>query len=179
VRFGELRGTTGVMIKLIIVGAAVLGIGFPMWAEEPSATPTVFTAAQAIAGRTAYQSVCINCHTDSLGGRDGDEANELPPIASLSDEWQKIVRTAGGNGRVPPLAGPKFMARWATKTTQDFSTRVNSAVGGFPPKEMDETTYLNLTAYFLQMNGAQSGPQKLTSETAVVIKTTVPTTESP
>jgi hypothetical protein len=98
----------------------------------------------------------------------------LPLVSSLPDEWQKIVRAAGGNGKIPPLAGPKFMARWATKTTRNFSARVNTAIGGFPPKDMDETTYLNLTAYFLQMNGAQPGPEKLTSDTVVVIQTIVP-----
>jgi mono/diheme cytochrome c family protein len=164
---------TGVLVWASLIGAIVLGISFPMWAE-PTAIPTVITAAQAAAGRTAYQSVCVNCHTDSLGGRNGDEANELPLVASLSDEWQKIVRAAGGNGKVPPLTGATFMARWSTRTTRAFSARVNTAVGGFPPKDMDETTYLNLTAYFLQMNGAQPGPQKLTSETAVVIQTIVP-----
>ena len=159
----------------VVVAAAVLGLRFPMRAEEPSARPTVFTAAQAAAGKTAYQSVCFNCHTDSLRGRDGDPDNELPLVSSLSADWQKMVREAGGNGKVPPLAGPKFMARWGVRTTKAFSTRVNTAIGGFQPKDMDETTYLNLTAYFLQMNGAQPGPQKLTSETAVVIQTIVPT----
>jgi cytochrome c5 len=164
----------GVLVWASVAGATILGISFPTSAEETSATPTVFTAAQAAAGRTAYQSVCFNCHTDSLGGRNGDEANELPLVGSLSDDWQKMVRTAGGNGKVPALAGPKFMARWGTKTTQALSARVNTAIGGFKPTDMDETTYLNLTAYFLQMNGAQPGPEKLTSDTVVVIQTIVP-----
>jgi len=40
---------------------------------------------------------------------------------------------------------------------------------------MDENTYLNLTAYFLQVNGARPGTQELTSATAVALQTTVPT----
>ncbi len=162
------------MTRLAVLVGVVLGMSLPTAGKEPSASPTVFTAAQAEAGRVAYQSVCVNCHTDSLGGRNGDDAHELPLVSSLSEEWQKTLRTVSGNGKIPPLAGPKFMAKWGPKTTEALSIRVNTAVGGFQPKDMDETTYLNLTAYFLQMNGAQPGPQELTAETAVVIQSMVP-----
>ena len=51
-------------------------------------------AAQAAAGRAAYQANCASCHFRDLGGR-----NEAPP-----------------------LAGPNFMSAWGTRTTRICST---------------------------------------------------------
>jgi hypothetical protein len=84
---------------------------------------------------------------------------------------QKVVREAGG--QVPPLAGADFMAIWGTRTTQELSARVQVAVGGFRPPASDKDTYLDLTAYFLQVNGARAGTQALTAGTAVEIRSIV------
>jgi S-disulfanyl-L-cysteine oxidoreductase SoxD len=119
-------------------------------AQEP-VSPTVYTAAQATAGRTAYESSCISCHTGTL-----------IPAAGAKYMGQDI----------PPLAGAAFMTRWGARTTSDLSARIKEAIGGFPPKPLDEKTYLNLSAYVLQVNGAQPGTRELTRETAVVIRTT-------
>jgi hypothetical protein len=73
-------------------------------------------------------------------------------------------------GRVPPLAGADFMESWGAKTTQAFSARVKVAVGGFPPSGTDKDTYLNLSAYISQANGARAGTQPLTATTAAEIR---------
>jgi hypothetical protein len=87
---------------------------------------------------------------------------------------QTDIKKAGG--KVPPLAGPGFLTRWADSTTADLSKRVRGAstflktVQPPLPEDLDENAYLNLTAYILQANGAQPGTQQLTDTTAVPIR---------
>ena len=52
-------------------------------AQQPAAAP-VFNAAQAAAGRTAYDASCASCHVADLGGR-----NEAPQLAGsdFMDGW--------------------------------------------------------------------------------------------
>ena len=49
--------------------------------QQP-APPAVFTAAQAEAGRVAYENSCGRCHILTMLGRKGDPS-ELPPADSL------------------------------------------------------------------------------------------------
>jgi mono/diheme cytochrome c family protein len=138
------------MIKRLMRTAAA---GLPMFvlpAQQP-ASPAVYTADQAAAGRTAYLSSCVNCHTESL-----------IPSSGAKHAGQEI----------PPLAGAAFLSRWGERTTSDLAVRIRTAIGGFPPKDLNDKTYLNLAAYVLQVNGARPGSQELTPATAVVIQTT-------
>jgi mono/diheme cytochrome c family protein len=137
------------MIKRLLFTAAA-GLSMSVLpAQQPA--PAVYTADQAAAGRTAYLSSCVKCHTESL-----------IPASGAKHLGQEI----------PPLAGSAFMSRWGEQTTSDLAIRIRTAIGGFPPKDRDEKTYLNLAAYVLQVNGARPGSQELTPATAVVIQTT-------
>ena len=101
----------------------------------------VFTEAQAIGGKAEYSKTCATCHTDSL-------------IPAEGAKYQ---------GRdIPPLAGARFMEKWGALTTKDLTARVKIAAG--------EETYVPVTAYILQFNGAPAGEQQLTSDTAVEIR---------
>ena len=154
------------MRRVLLAAGAVAACGWiGLAGQEPA--PAVFTEAQAAAGRTAYRSSCGKCHTDTLMGRIGDPG-ELPPVDSLPAAMQEVVRGAGGN--VPPLAGVDFMKRWGARTTRDLSMRIRDAVGGFPPRETGKETYLELTAYILQANGARAGTQALDATSAVEIR---------
>lgn len=156
------------MMNTLLASAAAMAFGglFLLVGQE-TATPAIYTQAQAAAGRTAYRSSCGKCHTESLLGRRGDPG-ELPLVSSLPKNMQDVVQTAGG--MVPPLAGADFLAVWGVRTTSDLSRRVKEAVGGFPPDGSDKETYLNLTAYFLQACGARAGTQALTASTALEIR---------
>lgn len=149
------------MKKLLAIAICVAG-----WGQE-AIRPAVYTAHQAEAGKAAFQNTCGKCHTGAQLRRTGN-AGELPPVDSLPKVMQDVVRSAGGI--VPPLAGADFMTSWGGKTTSDFSARIQQAVGGFPPKGKDKETYLNITAYVLQANGAPAGTQVLTAGTAVSIR---------
>lgn len=150
------------MMKRLLV-TAIAGCGFFVPTGQPAAPPAVYTAAQAAAGRTAYQSSCAKCHTDTLVGRDG--TGEVP----------EFLRAYGG--KIPPLAGANsafapFMTKWGARTTKALYSRIQEAVGGFPPPDgsLDEELYLNLTAYILQANGARPGTLALTTATAVELR---------
>jgi hypothetical protein len=143
--------TKTLLITGIVVGG---GLGFLASAAQSEAPPTVFTEAQAAAGRVSYESVCVNCHTYALTGRKG-EPGELPAISSLAEDFQKGIQQAGG--RIPPLAGEAFLKRWGARTTQALSTRIAVAIGGFPPAGLDDNTANNLAASCL--SGCFNKPQ--------------------
>ncbi len=95
------------------------------------------------------------------------------PLETLPADWQKVVRDAGG--RVPPLAGEKFVAIWGPRSTKDLTQRIKEAtLGGFPPQGANEQTVFDLAAYVLQANGARAGSQALTADTAVPVQSLVP-----
>jgi len=101
----------------------------------------VFTEAQATAGKAEYLKTCVTCHTQTL-------------IPAAGSKYQ---------GRdIPPLAGSQFMRKWGSKTTKDLTSRVKIAAGA--------ETYINVTAFILQFNGASAGDQSLTSDTAIEIR---------
>jgi hypothetical protein len=160
------------MKKFLVAGVVGSGL-LVLTAQEPVA-PAVFTAGQAEAGRKAFQdkggtpanpeAACAYCHTIALTGRNGDPG-EMPPLSSLSPALQKNIQLMGA--RVPPLAGEKFMRVWGAKSTQDLVERIKIAAGP------DEATAVNLAAYILQVNGAKSGDQALSGNTAVEIRAVV------
>src|SRR6185369_1184000 len=139
-------------------------------AQSPN-RPAVFTAEQAETGRREIQTnafgACTSCHTTTLTGRNG-EAGELPPLSSLSEDYQKLIN--GNGGIVPPLVGPKFLSRWAARSTKDLSKEFQERFS--PP--LAEQTRLNLIAYMLQTSGAVPGSQPLTMSTEVAIRSLVP-----
>jgi len=149
------------MKQLVVAAIAFAGCGLFILSGQQAAPPAVYTEAQAAAGRTAYQKSCEKCHTDKLTGRTG-AAGELPPLSSLGADDLKMVSTYGG--KVPPLAGAHFMATWGARTTKDLSTRIKEAI------DVSEATYLSITAYVLQANGARPGTEALTADTAVEVR---------
>ena len=155
--------------RLLLTAAAIAYGGVFVLTGQQATTSAVFTAAQAAAGKTAYLSSCGKCHTVSLNGRKG-EAGELPPVDSLPAHIQEMVLTY--KGKIPPLTGVAFLSKWAT--TKDFSHRIEEAVGGFPPDNLTSESYLELTAYILQVNGARPGTQALTKDTAEEMRSVLP-----
>ena len=162
------------MSKALFVTAIVVGaLDLFAVAAQPERPRAVFTEAQAATGKAAYESVCFNCHTYALTGRKGDPA-ELPTVDSLTEPYRKSVQD--GIGKIPALAGEAFVKRWAGRTTQALSTRITTAIGGFPPAGLDANTANNLAAYFLKVSGAPAGTQELgtPATTEVLIRETMP-----
>jgi mono/diheme cytochrome c family protein len=105
--------------------------------QSPSA---VFTAAQASAGRAAYDASCATCHMPDLAGR-----NEAPP-----------------------LAGGTFMNTWRNRTTRDLFDLMAATMPP-NATSLSTDQYLAIASYILQSNGAVAGTQPLTTATAAPI----------
>jgi hypothetical protein len=148
----------------------VIATGVSALLAQGPRVPSVFTAAQAEAGRKTFQekgtsagsAACAFCHTSTLTGRTG-APDEVPALSSLDPAMQKAIQSSG---TIPPLAGRKFLAEWGARTTQDLTERIKLAAGQNEPEE----TSVNLTAYILQVNGAKPGAQALTASTAAEIR---------
>jgi len=171
------NGATGpkahVMRRLVIVAALVWLAGTSALFSQAPRPLTVYTAAQAAAGRIELQrnsfGDCTSCHATALTGRTGDAA-ELPALSSLPPDYQKLIRGTGG--WVPGFVGPEFRARWASRTTKDFSEELTKRFTP-PSGQLSEETRLNLFAYILQANGAVPGTEPLTMATDVSIGTAI------
>ena len=122
--------------------AAVAGAcGVVALAQQP-APATVFTAQQAAAGRTAYETNCASCHQVDLGG-----SNEAPQ-----------------------LAGASFIGQWGERPVSDLAAYITKAMPPDNPGGAGQPANTNIVAYILQANGAVPGTQPLTPQTASVIR---------
>jgi hypothetical protein len=131
----------------------------------------IFTSAQAMAGRAAYEKSCGRCHTLTLMGRQGDP-DELPTVSSLSDADRKFI--ADYDDCVPPLAGKAFLQRWGSKTAAQLVARFQEAKFSFKEAGLtDDEDIVRITAYILQVNGAKPGSQTLTRSTVATINSVV------
>lgn len=127
----------------------------------------IFTAAQAQAGRVAYEKTCGRCHTLSLMGRQG-KPEERPAVSSLSEADRQFINNYSGH--VPPLAGEVFLQRWGSKTAAQLVSRFQEAKFSFEEAGLtDDESIVDITAYVLQVNGAKAGSQRLTQTTDTIV----------
>ena len=89
---------------------------------------------------------------------------------SLSADTQKMIHDNYG-GKVPALAGPKFITRWSARTTKDLTADFKRRFAS----TLSEETRLDIVAYLLELNGASPGAEPLTMATSVEIGAIVPT----
>src|SRR6185369_5384444 len=101
-----------------------------------------FTAQQADAGRTAYQTNCAGCHAADLSGI----------------------------GNALPLSGLPFTSSWGNRTLADLVGFMEGAMPPNNPGGLGEQNYLNIAAFILQSNGAQAGNQPLTPNATFAIR---------
>ena len=139
--------TTPHRSTLLATATAALALAVAGAAQQPATPaatgapgPATITAAQAAAGRDAYQARCASCHLPDLGGR--NEAS--------------------------PLVGRAFMAAWRERSTKDLFDYIRTSMPpGGATLGVDE--YLAITAFVLRSNGAATGAGALTATTAVPI----------
>lgn len=94
--------------------------------------PPQFTAAQAAAGKTAFEANCAVCHGNTM--------------------------TNGTFG--PPLAGEYFRNKWTGQSVQAFYA-VSKTMPPAAPASLTDATYAEIVAYVLQTNGVPAGRTKL------------------
>ena len=107
-------------------------------AQTPSTAATSageaprFTAEQAAAGKSAYNSNCAVCHGSTMT-----------------------------NGTfAPPLAGEYFRTTWSGHSVRSLYDRAKSMPPA-SPASLGEDTYASIVAYVLQTNGAKAGDVRL------------------
>jgi mono/diheme cytochrome c family protein len=123
--------------RVLLASAAVAVLNIALVSQTPAAS--VYTAAQADAGRMLYRGYCESCHQPDMAG-----ANDAPP-----------------------LAGPNFMTAWRTHRVSELVNRALTMPpdgGG-----ISDDQYLELVAFILQRNGAVAGDQPLRAGTSAVI----------
>ncbi len=92
-----------------------------------------FTAAQADAGKTAYNASCAVCHGSTM--------------------------TNGTFGT--PLAGTYFKNAWFGKTVAKFYERAQKTMPPAAPASLPKESYANIVAYILELNGFKAGDSPL------------------
>ena len=155
------------MNRKTVLAAAVLCSPVIVVSGQQADGGGIFTAAQAEAGRVAYEKTCGRCHTLTLMGRQG-KPEERPVVSSLSAADQKFINDYAG--RVPPLAGEVFLQRWSAKTAGQLVARFQEAKFSFDEAGLtDDESIVHITAYVLQENGAKAGSQRLTRTSDAIV----------
>jgi hypothetical protein len=150
---------------------ALVGPGLFLVTGQQTPASTVFTGAQAEAGRAAYENSCGRCHTYNLLGRHGAEG-ELPPLTSLPEPFLTFI---GPRKHVPALIGKDFVMKYGQKTLAEMFTLFRGAADTTPVSElhMSDDTLVNITAYILHSNGAKPGNQPLTAKASALFGSVV------
>jgi cytochrome c5 len=76
------------MLTVLVSGVTLAHAADQPRTSEPA--PRVFTAAQARAGKVAYESSCGLCHQFNMKGRTG-APGELPDVNSLPENMIKTI----------------------------------------------------------------------------------------
>ncbi|HEY4361245.1 MAG TPA: PQQ-binding-like beta-propeller repeat protein [Bryobacteraceae bacterium] len=126
--------------RIPVVAAVIAACGVVILiAQDRAAGP--YTAAQADAGRSAYQNNCASCHAPDLSGREG-----------------------------PQLAGATFLNQWGDKTAGDLIGFLRATMPPGANGALPDQTYVNLAAFLLDANSARPGNQALTAASTASIR---------
>ncbi|MBL8213283.1 MAG: c-type cytochrome, partial [Bryobacterales bacterium] len=100
-----------------------------------------FTAEQALAGRQAYLGNCASCHLPSLAGR--NEAH--------------------------PLTGANFLNVWRDRTVLQLTRYMQQTMPPGNAGGLGEDTYVALSAFILEANGAKPGAEPMIANSRIRI----------
>lgn len=127
------KGSLGIL-GLTFLLAVASAIAFAPAAAAGSSG--YYTKSQASAGQTIFNQTCAVCHGDHLQGGVG-----------------------------PALAGQEFLSvsQFQQVTAEYFYHFMSTHMPLTDPGSLSKTQYLDLMAYFLQVNGYASGPNQLTA----------------
>jgi len=112
----------------------------------PPRAEALFTSAQAVAGKAAYERNCASCHG---------------------------ARVDNGNS-APPLRGAAFLGKYAGKTAADLFRYVSAAMPPANPGSLGSAEYAQIIAYLLQQNGFATGREEFASEAAALASVIIP-----
>jgi len=129
-----------------LLGAATLVIASGALAqtanESVSIRDGVFTAEQARRGQAAYTGPCDRCHGYKLDGA-SDDPDMLP---------------------APPVAGPKFLRKWNSRTLASLFEYVRATMPSNNPGYLSDAELADIVAYMLSVSGMPAGDAPLRPE---------------
>ncbi len=135
----NINKTLTVTLAGVVSAAVILFTGDLTAQQARPAGP--FTAAQVAAGKAAYEKNCSSCH--------------LPTLA--------------GSGDASALAGTPFMAGWGARNAGQLHSFIQSSMPPTAANSLGAETYLAITAYILDRNGATGGNQALAANNTTTI----------
>lgn len=124
-----------------VAAAAIVFVTGDLTAQQAPRAAAPFTAAQVATGKAAYEANCASCH--------------LPTLA--------------GSGDASALAGTPFMSNWGAKPIGQLHSFIQSAMPPSKANSLGDATYLAITAYILDRNGAAAGETALVANNNVAI----------
>lgn len=149
---GEAPASTGTPAGTMPDERAADATRTPAAAPAPPARPRAagppppFTAAQARAGRAAYDASCAVCHGPSL------------------------VNGAYGT----PLAGPYFQQQWSGRPVAELFEKTRTTMPPTGAGSLPAPAYAAIVAYMLEVNGAAPGNAELPDDAAAMGQWAVP-----
>ncbi len=118
----------------------------PARSRVAAGPPPPFTAEQARAGRTAYDTSCAVCHGPGL------------------------VNGAYGT----PLSGPYFQQQWGGRTVAELFEKTQTTMPPTGAGSLPAPTYAAIVAYMLEVNGVAPGSTELPADAAAMRQWAVP-----
>lgn len=126
------------MMLTVMLGAAVLAaLGSTPGAQTPSRSvgDGVYTAAQAMRGKTLFADKCAVCH--------GEEATGIEAMGA------------------PALVGEKFAGAWGNKTLADLFLLMRETMPQNEPGGLTPQQYADVLAHLLSINKFPAGNTEL------------------
>ena len=146
----RLLGAAGAKVLCFALGGLAAAAGYGESEPVPQTGRLSFTLEQAEAGRDPYVRHCGACHGEVLEG----------------------------SGPVPALADEFFDFNWGGKPADSYAAEIRR----MPPPtsgqqiHLDESTYTNLFAFVLHMNGIEAGALPMPAAMDELAALTIPTT---
>ena len=117
----------------LIIAAALAVAALSVPARSLGADRQVaYTGGQLAMGQATFTQYCAGCHLATLAGN----PSSTPPR--------------------PPLAGPRFAAKWQGKTAADLFAFASKNMPYGRGGSLEHDQYLAIVAYILQKNGVDS-----------------------
>jgi mono/diheme cytochrome c family protein len=130
------------LVRGLVWGAMFPIAGAITCTAQAASSDGAYTTAQAERGKLVYDERCASCHGASLRGGANDFA-------------------------APALAGPFFIEKWTGRPVAELF-RYSSE--NMPPGEtrLSETSYLDVTAYILQVLKYEAGTAELGADSPIM-----------
>jgi mono/diheme cytochrome c family protein len=134
----------GIAAAVLLLAATVAAQQSDSSAGAPARTvwDGAYTSSQAARGQAAYATYCNRCHA------------------------------ADGEGVAQRFTGDRFWAAWGEAPVDRLFTYLRRSMPNDAPGSLSEATYVDVTAFLLQSNGAPAGAGELTAAAAPSIQLT-------